>query len=157
MISHSAILSVLYKLLSLIIRKVLLLLNFLDASLQIAAQENRNQVFALAEDIVSATADDDTVFIAYHIGKCMERFFCQRPLRFAERRHREEQFIYRPLIEESLHLVEHSSLFSHFHQILTGIKRNTILFGEQLAHANSATSTLARYRNNHNSIKLKRI
>ena len=157
MISHSAILGVFHKLLSLIIRKSLFFLNILDASLQIAAQENRNQVFALAEDIVSATADDDTVFIAYHIGKCMERFFCQRPLRFAKRRHREEQFIYRPLIEESLHLVEHSSLFSHFHQILTGIKRNTILFGEQLAHANSATSTLARYRYNHDSIKLKRI
>ena len=59
MISHSAILGVLYKLLSFLIRKALLLLNILDASLQIAAQENRNQVFALTEDIVSATADDD--------------------------------------------------------------------------------------------------
>ena len=48
MISHSAILGVLYKLLSLIIRKSLFFLNILDASLQIAAQENRNQVLALA-------------------------------------------------------------------------------------------------------------
>ena len=45
MISHSAILDVLHKLLSLIIRKSLFFLNILDASLQIAAQENRNQVF----------------------------------------------------------------------------------------------------------------
>jgi len=151
-VSDAAILGMLHEFLGLLPRELLLLLDVEHTVVMVATEEDRHEVFALTEDVIATSTDDDAVFVAYHVCEGAKRVLRKFTLALAKGSHGEEEFVYRTFVEESLHLVEHATLAGHLQQVLASIERYPIMLGKQLAYPDSATSTLARNRNNHDFI-----
>ena len=67
MIGDAAVIRMLHELLSLQSSQTFLMADIRNALLKIALQEHRNEILAVAEDIIAATADDDAILLSNHI------------------------------------------------------------------------------------------
>ena len=112
-ISLTALICMFYEILGIRKRNMLFLLNCIHTLIKTSFQEERYQILAFSENIITTSSNDDTVLISYHCSKSMQWLFRQVSSILSKRRNGKEQLIDRTFIKKRFHLVKHTSFVSH--------------------------------------------